>query len=350
MVNNFIFGGFPYGVDLDDLITEALQVHARIGSYSHLGTSTATRDKRLSEIINRSILQFMRAVPGTGLTVSDNLITVADQVNYDIPERLQGLAINRMVWNNTGTDPINDDRELKYITQAQFQNMPRFIQSHTITKDFPDYWTMFNFTQTRTTLTGTVEILTTAPTALVGTDTVFTEEVEAGDELMIYGQTVTVASVNSDVSITLDDDWASVNVTGELCYLLDSIRIANINLYPVPAMDGNVINISYQQMPALLTGTQVTDRVTTPIMITEIPTEFQNVLAMNLAINILTTDEMQARKSWLINQYGEALDAVQKTMAAPEAADNGTAQYPGELGNLLETDSIFAGMAGTFYR
>lgn len=347
--STYAYGGFPFGVDLNELIAEALQVYCRFPSYSHLGTTTDEQNKRMADIVNRSVLSFLRAVPNVGQSFTGTITTVADQANYSVPTDLQGLNILRLAYTNTGSDSVNDNRQLQYLSRQQLWNLPPEILNGTIQKDFPDYWSPIQSAKNRTALTGTVTV-TSGSAALAGASTLFTTELAATNTISIYGQTMTVGSITNPTSLTMTSAWSTSigTQTGVKAWKLSGAATNDINLYPWPNASGKAITVTYQIRPPLVTYTDVANRATVPYMIDSIPIEYQGVLAMRLAIDILTTEAQWPRKQALLDQYGVMIDKVQESLSAMEAQDNGSAQQPGTMSNLIDTDSIFAGMQSTY--
>ena len=344
-MTTYAFGGFPFGVDLDDLITEACQVHARTGNYAHLGSSTTIQNKRMAEIVNRAIMDFLRALPGLGLTYQTEITTVANQASYDIPTDLHGMAVNDIFYQNTGTDPSNDSRFLRYVSLAQVANMPAIFRNGTVTAQYPNYWTIGNFSAKTEALTGTVTV-TNGSASVTGSGTLFTTELAANDEIVVYGQTLTVGTINSNTSLTLTSAWpVAATYSGMAAVKIAEPASSLITLYPTPQTSGVVLNVVYQLEPTTITATNVASRATVPTMINEIPTEFAKVVAMNVAINILTTDEMQERKQRLEAEYALVLQAAQKEVGAPEGADSPVASPQGFASDIVNTQSLFGGMS-----
>lgn len=341
---SYSYGGFPFGVDLDKLITEAIQVHARTGNYTNLGANATQQNERMAEIINRAVLEWNRSVPDAGQSYQFQIETVAGQVNYDLPTDMQGLSISRVQYVTNSYNGIRSNQEIRMLTRAQLRNLPPYILNGTQQATWPTACSLVEGSCNTEQLTG---IVTVNPFSanVDGNGTLFSTELSAGGVIQVYGQQRTVGIVNSNTNLTLTagTDWQAQYVD-EPIYLVTGTAFTNINFYPWPNIDGVLIDVSYQMRPQLVTGDQVANRALTPIMIDSVPTEFQNVVAMRVAIDCLTTENYWERKQMLMEQYPLMLKYAQDQMAAPEAVDNGTASQPGEFNNIVNTDSIFAGM------
>lgn len=343
-MTTYAYGGFPFNVDLSALIEEATQVHARTSSFKHLGTTAAIQNQRLSEIINRGILAVIRAMPGLGMSYRHQLTTVANQGNYSIPEDLQGLAISYIQWDNTGTSPATDTKFLRYLNTAATAALPVLWRNGTYTVNYPSFWSLVSFAANKTALTGTVEV-TNGDATVTGTDTLFTTQVAAGDVIEIYGLSVTVLSVTNPTHLELTTNWGYGGAfTGEPVYLLEGTPFTEINLWPIPATAGYLLNVLYQIAPTQITADMIANRDTTPIAITEIPTEFQDVLAMQIAIHMLTLDEQKPRKAMLMQEYPLLLQEAQHRIGAPEASDNPLTNPAGDPSSIANDNQIFGGM------
>ena len=132
------FGGWASGVNLQNLLNEA-KLQARLANYNHLGADAAARNLRVADIVNRAIEEFLERNPGVGLgTANIDLVNLDN--SYVIPTDLHGVTIQKVYFQDTGTDGINDLRELDYLSPAGVEGLPRNWVNGDLKDPWPQYW------------------------------------------------------------------------------------------------------------------------------------------------------------------------------------------------------------------
>ena len=135
------FGGWPFGVDLDYLLNE-VKVHARLsssGAFDHLGSTADYRNQFLADAINRALDEYRERLPSLNKTTTTQALT-ANTAKYDIPSDLHGTAIAEMYWSDSGSNSLRDLAPLRFVTNAEIQQLPASWKNGEVTQEYPEAW------------------------------------------------------------------------------------------------------------------------------------------------------------------------------------------------------------------
>jgi hypothetical protein len=135
----YALGGWQFGVNLEDLLNEAMQVHADIDQYRKAGDDDTNRQERVAAIVNHAIEEFIEQNEAIGWTTITQAVTSASNT-YTVPTTLHGLFVPLLYWADSGSEPEYDLRQLTYLSRADVEQLPPSDYNGDTTAEYPDRW------------------------------------------------------------------------------------------------------------------------------------------------------------------------------------------------------------------
>lgn len=138
------YGGWVFGVNLQNLLNEALYVHAAMINYDHLGADSTAYQTRVSEFVNQAIADYLRVNPSVGISTEDVSVS-ADTQTYDLPVTSTVADylehdITKIIWDVADTDEAYAGKALIYLSQPEIERLPATWLNGDLTTDYPPYW------------------------------------------------------------------------------------------------------------------------------------------------------------------------------------------------------------------
>lgn len=121
-MTTYAFGGWTFGVNLQDLLNRAKTL-ARISSYAHLGADSTEWNARVAEFVREAVWRFILDNPAIGKS-SATISVVADTQSYNVPTAMLGALVDRVAFADSGSDADYDNRTIRVLTPAQVAQLP----------------------------------------------------------------------------------------------------------------------------------------------------------------------------------------------------------------------------------
>jgi len=131
-------GGLSGGINLGSLLAQAKTL-AGITDFERMGQTPAEQTALLADIVNRAVGEFLEQNPRLLLTTGE-LSLGASAMSYGLPATLHELALRRIYYSNTGSDPEHDLAELSFLDGAGVAALDEDERNGQTTADYPDKW------------------------------------------------------------------------------------------------------------------------------------------------------------------------------------------------------------------
>ncbi len=314
----FSFGGFEFGVILLDLMNE-VRWRARLSNLNQLddptGSDSTAANERWAECINRAIEEFLETNPVLGRAIS-TIVLASGTTVYPIPSDLHGVGIAAVRYEDSGSDPAYDNRQIDFITYAEYLNLPLSWRNGDVTVPRPMLvtadpgWANLIFIPFPDSSRNVIVDYRQEPTKVTAAAIATPKTTVSVDSNS--GQTVlsiaAVTGVKAGDLIIIGEGTAR-----EEQKLVASVGASSVTL---------TANLTYSH-----TAVQAD---TVQVMIGEIPKRFQNVIAMHVAaalIQAIKPEEAAPLRAEHLIERDKAVNSIGRSLALTRGAYSPNSRY-----------------------